>query len=131
LASIFSFSLLSEKYVCDFCPKSFHKKSNYVDHVRIHTGEKPFICRVCQRAFTQKSHLKSHSIIHMAGNDKSNYWSFIDTILLWSTLIRWELSFWATDNVFVSFMILERISIFMRCSTFSEPILKLHDVFVG
>ncbi|MCP4520389.1 MAG: C2H2-type zinc finger protein, partial [Cytophagales bacterium] len=33
------------------------------EHVKIHTGEKPFQCEICKRAFSQHSHLKRHALI--------------------------------------------------------------------
>lgn len=39
--------------------------SNLVEHVRIHSGEKPFICQICGQAFGERSvmqdHMKGHS----------------------------------------------------------------------
>lgn len=32
----------SKKFTCEFCPRVFKDNRNFVRHVRIHTGEKPF-----------------------------------------------------------------------------------------
>nr|XP_015926344.1 zinc finger protein 202 isoform X2 [Parasteatoda tepidariorum] len=34
----------NEEYVCEFCQKSFKRKSYLVSHIRTHTGDKPFKC---------------------------------------------------------------------------------------
>eukprot|EP01084_Bolivina_argentea_P144587 253634_1 len=47
-------------YVCKFCNKKFGRKGNYLEHKRIHTGEKPFKCHVCKRQFKQKHGWKNH-----------------------------------------------------------------------
>ena len=53
-----------QKYQCDQCPKAFHRSHALLNHVRVHTGEKPFSCSVCSKAFAQSSYLKDHSKVH-------------------------------------------------------------------
>ncbi|KAF4518642.1 hypothetical protein B566_EDAN005969 [Ephemera danica] len=52
------------KLACGFCHKPFSKKFDLEQHIRSHTGEKPFQCVVCGRAFSQKSNVKKHMLTH-------------------------------------------------------------------
>ncbi|XP_066443647.1 zinc finger protein 341 isoform X1 [Eleutherodactylus coqui] len=56
--------LKSPKLKCTFCDKAFGKNFDLQQHIRSHTGEKPFQCVVCGRAFAQKSNVKKHMQTH-------------------------------------------------------------------
>ena len=52
------------------CSKSFKKAWNLFDHMRIHTGDKPFIWRICGRGFAQNGNLTKHIKLHTSSNRK-------------------------------------------------------------
>ena len=53
-----------KKYACPHCNYSSNIQCHINNHIRTHSGEKPFVCEVCSKSFTQKSSLKLHSVIH-------------------------------------------------------------------
>ena len=52
------------KYSCDICKKGFTGTTKLVDHIRVHTKEKPYSCNQCDRKFVRKEKLKGHKRRH-------------------------------------------------------------------
>lgn len=42
---------LNSILICAQCNKQFTKKCNLIDHLRVHSGMKPFKCKVCYKYF--------------------------------------------------------------------------------
>ena len=53
-------------FLCQYpdCDKKFNKSWNFIDHMRMHNGEKPYQCSHCGKQFTQKGNFNKHCRIH-------------------------------------------------------------------
>jgi hypothetical protein len=61
-------NLVTKYFRCEYedCNKIFPKEMNLKDHMRIHTGDKPYMCKYhdCDKAFAQYGNLKKHQKVH-------------------------------------------------------------------
>jgi uncharacterized Zn-finger protein len=48
------------KIKCTVCEMTFTRKLSLKQHMRIHTGEKPFACKICEERFVSNSHMHFH-----------------------------------------------------------------------
>ncbi|XP_050499448.1 zinc finger and BTB domain-containing protein 14 [Diabrotica virgifera virgifera] len=51
-------------HVCEICQRAFKRKEHLYQHVKLHTGFRPYICEHCNKAFMRKEHLLRHSSLH-------------------------------------------------------------------
>ncbi|XP_061389469.1 zinc finger protein 569-like [Musca vetustissima] len=54
---------------CHVCKKVFTMKASLIDHLRVHSGDKPFLCTICGKRFTQNSNLRQHIMRHQNKKD--------------------------------------------------------------
>ena len=54
----------STKWKCDLCQKKFTRGFSHKNHMRSHTGDRPFACSECGKAFTRKNDCIRHEKIH-------------------------------------------------------------------
>ena len=47
-------------FECDLCGKRFSVKYNCKVHRRMHTGIRPYCCRTCRKSFVSKGSLNAH-----------------------------------------------------------------------
>ncbi|XP_003741379.1 zinc finger protein 287 [Galendromus occidentalis] len=52
-------------YECEFCHKRFTQTGHLVSHIRCHTKTRPYECQFCRKRFTQSGHLSNHERLHL------------------------------------------------------------------
>lgn len=55
---------MAKSWICKYCNKAFTRCAAFREHIRIHTGEKPFECDICSVKFRKIHHLKKHRKQH-------------------------------------------------------------------
>ncbi|XP_053307438.1 zinc finger protein 865 [Spea bombifrons] len=56
--------LLDSRFPCTICQKSFKQSSHLVQHMLVHTGERPYECNTCGRTYNHISSLIRHKRCH-------------------------------------------------------------------
>ena len=49
-------------WTCKICMKTFAQNSNYKNHIRTHSNERPYECTLCSIGFKERYHLKKHHL---------------------------------------------------------------------
>ncbi|KAM3726173.1 Zinc finger E-box-binding homeobox protein [Dirofilaria immitis] len=79
------------KFKCSECPKAFKFKHHLKEHIRIHSGEKPFQCSHCQKRFSHSgsysSHMSSKKCTAAATQASSTAFEFGDQMVLYRALL--------------------------------------------
>jgi len=60
------FSEDDPQFKCDECLKTYHSSTDLENHMRKHTGERPYICSLCPKAFMTMAHVRTHEKEHVA-----------------------------------------------------------------
>lgn len=54
----------SKIHCCEVCQKTFKRREHLYQHVKLHTGFRPYRCTECNKSFVRKEHLLRHMVLH-------------------------------------------------------------------
>lgn len=80
------------------CSKNFKKAWNLFDHMRIHTGDKPFKCHLWDRGFAQNGNLTKHIKLHTNNDRKIHEWNICNKKYTERFNLRVSIDFTISDN---------------------------------
>nr|XP_034838859.1 putative leucine-rich repeat-containing protein DDB_G0290503 [Maniola hyperantus] len=55
---------MKKKVMCELCGRFFKAQWQYVEHLRLHTNERPYACEICGKAFVTNRLLCQHRSVH-------------------------------------------------------------------
>ncbi|XP_046382768.1 zinc finger protein 569-like [Ischnura elegans] len=58
--------MANKAHQCPICSKAFRCQFLVREHMRLHTGDKPFVCEHCGKSFYKKQQLRQHAAVHSA-----------------------------------------------------------------
>ena len=54
----------STRVQCSICGRTIFSKKFLADHMRLHTGERPYVCKTCGACFSSRGSLHKHTKLH-------------------------------------------------------------------
>lgn len=51
-------------HTCEECSKKFRRREHLYQHMKLHSGFRPYQCTECKKCFVRKEHLLRHTVLH-------------------------------------------------------------------